>query len=115
MTQCLNKISKYEVRHVNKDVTGVDLDVSLTQRGQLITDETQLDLGLDKRTQKISEGKQADQKSATRNNIQKVQYLMEQLQAKIALRVGIIDKGEINEIFNRIKKSKNSNKRTLYH
>jgi len=77
---------KYEVRHVNKDVTGVDLDVSLTQRGQLITDETQLDLGLDKRTQKISEGKQADQKSATRNNIQKVQYLMEQLQAKNALK-----------------------------
>jgi len=66
---------------------GADLDTSLTQRGNVVTEETQLDLGLDKRTQRLAEGKQADQRSATQSNLQKVQYLMERLQEKIALRV----------------------------
>lgn len=66
---------------------GADLDTSLTQRGNVITEETQFDLGLDKRTQRLAEGKQADQRSATQSNLQKVQYLMERLQEKIALRV----------------------------
>ncbi len=62
------------------------LNVSITQRHGTRNDENSRETGYEKRTQRLNEGVRASDKNIT-NNMQKVQFLMNQLQEKIAVRV----------------------------
>jgi len=85
------------------------LNVSITQRHGTRNDENSRETGYEKRTQKLNEGVRASDKNIT-NNMQKVQYLMDKLQEKIAIRVNFFAPIYNSFFKKRIKKFKNFNK-----